>query len=112
MGRYWTLFLGRRTSIKETDISVGVPTGRSETEGAQRLEVQIYTALLDLLDLTTRITELVDRKDVSRKTDVSDHLAAAALGQELTAWYRRLPHELKWASNNLQSAPPSFYLFQ
>lgn len=78
----------------------------------RRLEFQIYLALHDLVDVVNRVTEHVGRNDLTLEAGISGHLAVTTLDQELTAWYRNLPHGLKDTPSNLQNCPFSLYLLQ
>ena len=116
-GRYWALFLGRPTSIKTSDLAVSQLTGQfallgtSQPSGAAKsLETQIYSALLNLMDLATKITERIDTN--TQRGDASAYLAVAAVDRDLNTWYRRLPAQLKWTPANIETAPFSFFLLQ
>jgi hypothetical protein len=117
VGRYWALFLGRPTSIKTSDLAVSQLTGQfallgtSQPSGAAKsLETQIYSALLNLMDLATKITERVDTN--IQRGDASAYLAVAAVDRDLNTWCRRLPAQLKWTPANIETAPFSFFLLQ
>ncbi|CAM1509559.1 Fc.00g032980.m01.CDS01 [Cosmosporella sp. VM-42] len=83
--RYWGLFLGRRTSIKWTDLS---PTAKDQPMhdcypmGHQR----------------------------GLETYPSAFYLAAGLDLELRDWYNRLPDRLKWSTDKLDTAPSSYFI--
>jgi Fungal specific transcription factor domain len=115
--KFWALFLGRPTSIKISDLAVRRPTDGFALQGnhqlpelANNLETQVYAAMIDLMDLITNITERLDRRPDVRKASTSADLTAAALDQELNAWYRGLPRQLQWKSADLGMAPFNFFL--
>jgi hypothetical protein len=113
--RYWGLFLGRPTSIKLSDISLG-PTDRPMRNcypmGVERtLEAEIYEALTRLMELASRLTEVsahVEQQQ-GKRPDASSYYRAAGLDQELHDWYDGLDEHLKWSQAQLKSAPPAYF---
>ena len=82
--------------------------------GVQKsLETQIYEELLDLMELAGKIAEIRDSgeqatQDVDKAN--SAYLYVMNLDRQLQTWYRRLPENLTWKPENIQTAPFSFFL--
>jgi hypothetical protein len=77
------------------------------------LETQIYEELLDLMELAGKIAEIRDSgeqaaQDVDKAN--SAYLYVMNLDRQLQTWYRRLPENLSWKPENIQTAPFSFFL--
>ncbi|KFH45036.1 Nitrogen assimilation transcription factor-like protein [Hapsidospora chrysogenum ATCC 11550] len=113
--RYWGLFLGRPTSIKLSDISLG-PTDRPMRDcypmGVERtLEAEIYEALTRLMELASRLTEISSHVEQQQgmRPDPTSYYRAAGLDQELRDWYHGLDEHLKWSQARLESAPPAYF---
>jgi Fungal specific transcription factor domain len=112
--KYWALFLGRPTSLKSADLAIYNLSAKFERLGAfdpttKTLETQIYEALIDLMELAGKITDMRDSKSTT-DTDHSAYLRMAALDRELGAWYSKLPKPLQWIPENINTAPFSFFL--
>jgi hypothetical protein len=114
--KYWALFLGRPTSLKSADLAIYNLSAQFERLGAvepggppKTLETQIYEALIDLMELAGKITDVRDSKS-STDTDHSAYLRMAALDRELGAWYSKLAKPLQWTPENINTAPFSFFL--
>ena len=61
--KYWALFLGRPTSLKSADLAIYNLSAKFERLGAfdpttKTLETQIYEALIDLMELAGKITDM------------------------------------------------------
>jgi len=117
--KYWALFLGRPTSIKNSDLEIYSLSKHFERLGTCRpagheknLETQIYEALLDLMELAGKITENTDSNSgqIDSQVDRNAYLRMASLDRELGVWYARLPDALRWTPQNIQTAPMSFFL--
>ncbi|CAG8951391.1 hypothetical protein HYFRA_00007303 [Hymenoscyphus fraxineus] len=118
--KYWALFLGRPTGIKSQDLEMYrlskqfACLSSCQPAGAQKsLETQIYEELLDLMELAGKIAEIRDSgaqatQDVDRTN--SAYLYVMNLDRQLQTWYRRLPDNLAWKPENIQTAPFSFFL--
>ena len=82
--------------------------------GVQKsLETQIYEELLDLMELAGKIAEIRDSgeqatQDIDKAN--SAYLYVMNLDRQLQTWYRRLPENLTWKPENIQTAPFSFFL--
>lgn len=79
-------------------------------EDQRDLETQICGPLLDLMDLTTKITGYL--YSMQSPANYSAHVTMAGLDDELNAWYNTLPASLSWGLNNAQAAPPLFFHLQ
>ncbi|KAF1935429.1 hypothetical protein EJ02DRAFT_507073 [Clathrospora elynae] len=122
--KYWALFLGRPTSMKSSDLEIYQLTKQFERLGTCRpagneknMETIIYEALLDLMELAGKITENTDphrsqntNSDSHTVVDRDQYMRMAALDREFSSWYARLPEQLRWTSNNIATAPFSFFL--
>ncbi|KEF53682.1 uncharacterized protein A1O9_10082 [Exophiala aquamarina CBS 119918] len=116
--KYWALFLGRPTMMKPADLEVyklsveferlgtNLPAGPSKSR-----ETQIYEALLDLMELAGKITEIMDQAS-KLNTNIDHHVyfRMSALHRELESWYSRLPKTLQWSADNIATSPFSFFL--
>lgn len=83
-----------------------MPAGPSKS-----LETQIYEALLDLMELAGKITEIGG--SLSHNLQTFNHevyTRVSALDAELSRWHGRLPPQLRWTNENIQTAPFSFFL--
>ncbi|KAL5340905.1 fungal-specific transcription factor domain-containing protein [Aspergillus crustosus] len=118
--RYWALFLGRPTALKPDDLEIyelsqqfdrlgtSPPTSQEKT-----LELQIYQALFELMEMAGKITAIGSMHSISSRGadhDRAVYLRMAALDSELEKWYARLSHSLKYTTQNAETAPPSFFL--
>jgi len=116
--RYWALFLGRPTALKPEDLEVYRLAAQFERLGtlepagpSSNLEKQIYEALLDLMELAGKITEIMDKATKpNARLDHHVYITMAALDRELETWYTRLPHPLQWTAENIDGAPFSYFL--
>ncbi|KAL3486873.1 fungal-specific transcription factor domain-containing protein [Aspergillus germanicus] len=124
--RYWALFLGRPTALKPDDLEIYELSQRFDRLGtsppgsAQDLEMQIYQALFELMEMAGKITAITHPSVSSSSSSAfssarTDHdrvvyLRMAALDSELEKWYTRLPEALKYTADNAATAPPSFFL--
>ncbi|KAL3477265.1 fungal-specific transcription factor domain-containing protein [Aspergillus californicus] len=118
--RYWALFLGRPTALKPDDLEIYELSqqfdrlGTSPPGSEQSLELQIYQALFELMELAGKIPGIVTTHYTlfSRNTqhDRAVYLRMAALDSELEKWYIRLPESLKYTAENAKTAPPPFFL--
>ncbi len=118
--RYWALFLGRPTGIKSSDLEMYRMSKQfaclstCKPAGTQKsLETQIYEELLDLMELAGKIVE-IRGSELQFSTDLdkanSAYLDVMNLDRQLQVWYRRLPENLVWNPQNIQTAPFSFFL--
>ncbi|KKY25831.1 putative nitrogen assimilation transcription factor nit-4 [Diplodia seriata] len=116
--KYWSLFLGRPTAIKSSDLEVYTLAKRFERLGAclpngpeLSLETQIYEALIDLMEIAGKAAENREATAVAGGSfDRTDYRSLVALDRELNGWNSRLPEALKWESANIQTAPRSFFV--
>lgn len=116
--KYWSLFLGRPTAIKSSDLEVYALAKRFERLGTclpngpeLSLETQIYEALIDLMEIAGKAAENREATAVSGGGfDRTAYKSLVALDRELNSWYSRLPDALKWEPTNIQTAPRSFFV--
>jgi hypothetical protein len=117
--KYWALFLGRPTSMKSSDMEIYHLSKQFERLGQckpagdeHELETRIYEALLDLMELAGKITEIEPRISAadSAPIDRDAYLRMAALDREFGTWYARLPENLRWTPDNIRTAPLGFFL--
>jgi hypothetical protein len=73
-------------------------------------EVEIYNALIDLMEVSAKLAEDVHIQ--ARPADPSAYFFVATLDRELQTWYKSLPHKLKWIPQNIENAPPSLFILQ
>lgn len=116
--RYWALFLGRPTALKADDLEIYELSdqfgrlGTCQPVGEEKnIETQIYEALIELMELAGKITEIMDK--MSNKSGNPDRLACirmSALDRELERFYARLPPPLQYTEENFQNVPFSFFL--
>jgi len=114
--KYWALFLGRPTSLKSADLAICNFSTQFERLGSvdsasavRSLETQIYVALIDLMELAGKITDVRDATSNS-DTDHFAYVRMATIERELGAWYSKLPKPLQWTPENIDTAPFSFFL--
>jgi len=74
------------------------------------LEGKIYRALLELMTLAGKMSEI--QEVGATRLDLKAYLTMAALDRELNQWYSQLPQQLRWRSSNISTAPASFFLLQ
>ncbi|OJD40763.1 nitrogen assimilation transcription factor nit-4 [Diplodia corticola] len=116
--KYWSLFLGRPTAIKSSDLEVYTLAKRFERLGTclpngpeLSLETQIYEALIDLMEIAGKAAENREATAMTgSSSDRTDHRSVVALDRELSGWYSRLPEALRWEPANIQTAPRSFFV--
>ncbi|KAL1596474.1 hypothetical protein SLS60_009120 [Paraconiothyrium brasiliense] len=117
--KYWALFLGRPTGMKNSDLEIYNLSKQFERLGTckpvgpeKTLETQIYEALIDLMELAGKITENMDplKQNTESVVDRNQYLRMAALDREFSTWYARLPEQLRWTPANIATAPFSFFL--
>lgn len=116
--RYWALFLGRPTALKPGDLEVYRLAAQFERLGTlepagptKNREKETYEALLDLMELAGKITEIMDKASKpNAQLDQHVYITMAALNRELETWYSRLPLSLQWTAENIEGAPFSYFL--
>jgi hypothetical protein len=137
--KYWALFLGRPTSIKNQDIGMDLLSRQfsvmlSATSGGSQssrplatraiLVSEIYDYLVELMELAGRIVEIRENSRMIKRNNryrESSHYVSAEmednvylhvinLDRQLQNWYRRLPDHLTWKPANIKTAPYSFFL--
>ena len=118
--RYWSLFLGRPTSMKSADLEIYNLAdqfgrlGTCQTAGiGKSINTRVYEALIDLMEIAGKIVENVDHRrqgDPAHTPDQSAYFRMAAIDRELHNWMARLPQDLRNTEENQRSAPFVFYL--
>ncbi|KAL1901977.1 hypothetical protein Sste5346_001683 [Sporothrix stenoceras] len=111
---YWSLYLGRPTTLKAVDIAPAClskdftrliccrPSGHEK-----KLTTRIYEHLLQLMDL---ISPLCDRSTLARPSRTTEtYFKMVALDEDLHGWYDDLPEDLKWPTTR-PNMPSSYYL--
>ncbi|OCK77440.1 hypothetical protein K432DRAFT_358583 [Lepidopterella palustris CBS 459.81] len=118
--RLWAIYLGRSTCLKNSDLSRQVYPDRSQQfqvdysqatiNSEKSVETECFDALLDLLELSANIVELLYSKPSPLQH--SEHLfVLAGLDAGLKTWYSQLPESLAWTEKNAETAPlPYFHL--
>ena len=115
--RYWSLFLGRPTSLKSADMAPSCLVkdfphllSCRDAVHEKTIETQIYEKLLQLMDIAEALCET---RIFDKGTGRSDaYFKIAATGSQLKSWHEALPPDLKWTSANIASAPATFFLLQ
>jgi hypothetical protein len=76
------------------------------------METMIYEALIDLMELSGKITENIDLhlNNAGASPNSAHRKRMAAVHREFSIWYDRLPEKLQWTPNNIATAPFSFFL--
>ena len=117
--RYWSLFLGRPTTIKSADLEIYSLADQFERLGTckpagpkKSLNTRIYEALIDLMEIAGKIVENTElrKHDMGQMPDQSAYSKMASLDRDLHHWLKRLPADLRYTEENRSSAPFSFYL--
>lgn len=117
--RYWSLFLGRPTTMKSTDLEIYSLSNQFERLGtlmpagpAKSLNTRIYEALIDLMEIGGKIVENTElrKSELAQTPDQSAYFKMASLDRELHNWAARLPADLRYTEENRTNAPYSFYL--
>lgn len=117
--RYWALFLGRPTALKPDDLEIyGLSDqfgrlGTCQPAGEEMsIETQIYQALIELMELAGKITEVMYKiSSKSYNTDRLAYIRMLELERELERFSARLPPSLQYTAENVRTAPFSFFLF-
>ncbi|GKT92333.1 nitrogen assimilation transcription factor Nit-4 [Colletotrichum tofieldiae] len=132
--KYWALFLGRPTSIRNQDIDTNLSyrgfsqltslMGRSVHADKANNTVEICDHLVELMVLAGCIVEMGDKRQVwdalhiggedncnrDGEREDNEYLYAIDLDRQLQNWYRRLPEHLQWKPANIKHAPFSYFL--
>ena len=137
--RYWSLLLGRPTSIKHGDIAIelgskgqtdlsgspvlpfGMINHLSSQDATQQLSpspdvnVDIHQQLVTLMDLAGQIADAQNalyKSAVAAPSEVveAQYLHTIDLDRQLQDWYLSLPDHLAWKADNTKSAPLGFFL--
>lgn len=76
----------------------------------QSLDDQIFSALINLMDLFTEITDNVE--DANKIVNDETYVFMTKIYRKLNNWYAELPLALQWNATNIETAPSSFFLLQ
>jgi hypothetical protein len=105
--------------MKSSDLEIYHLSKQFERLGACRpagleksMETMIYEALIDLMELAGKITENMDphSRNPESATDRTQYSRLKTLDREFNRWYACLPEQLQWTSDNIATAPISFFL--
>ncbi len=118
--RYWSLFLGRPTTLKSADLEIYSLANQFERLGTcqpagpdKSLNTRVYEALIDLMEIAGKIVENPEHRSQSPSAtslDQSAYFRMASIDRELHKWATNLPKDLQYTEENRASAPYSFYL--
>ncbi|KAK1585214.1 fungal-specific transcription factor domain-containing protein [Colletotrichum navitas] len=126
--RYWALFLGRPTSIKNQDIGFDLlsrgcsqklasPRGRPGHPNTANDAAEIYDYLVELMGLAGCILETGDKRQARDALQMGGgegennaYTYAVDLHRRLQKWYIRLPEHLRWKPANIKHAPLGYFL--
>ena len=108
------------TTIKSSDLTPHVYLDRAQKVQGDGLEAAIvfdenmdnrcFDTLLDLLDITVKVVEYLYSRQSS--LNHSDFLVIGSLDSDLKNWYNRLPSNLAWIPENIETAPLSYFHLQ
>ncbi|KAF2462823.1 uncharacterized protein BDR25DRAFT_386050, partial [Lindgomyces ingoldianus] len=115
--RYWSLYLGRPTMLKASDMAPAclnkdfdrLIESQTRTYAYEKtIETRVYEALLQLMDLLEPLCETRDLRKNLKPADA--YLKIATLDRRLNNWYADLPDRLRWIPDNIRTAPASFFV--
>ena len=108
------------TTIKSSDLNPHVFLDRAPKVHGDGLEVaivfeenmdnQCFNTLLGLLDITVKVVEYLYSRQSS--LNHSDFLVIGSLDSDLKDWHNRLPSNLAWTPENIETAPLSYFHLQ
>lgn len=114
--RYWSLYLGRPTALREADIApaclvkdFGPLISCRLSDYVKKPATRVYEALLQLMDLVTPLCDF-GAKRVAGSTEA--YLKVAVVDRELNSWYSNLTPDLRWSAENAGSMSATFHLLQ
>lgn len=85
--------------------------GQDGARFEQNIYTQCFDSLIDLLDLSANVVELLYSKPSLLQH--SDYLfTLAGLDAGLKTWYNQLPEALAWTEHNAENAPLPFFHLQ
>ncbi|KAI0193497.1 fungal-specific transcription factor domain-containing protein [Astrocystis sublimbata] len=131
--RHWALLLGRPTFIKSQDVDPNTSrTTNSKTcpskasssvpKPTQTIDDEIYEQLARLMNIAGQLVESRSKTGAnydaapdgcsrSENEEVTiGSIGELILDQNLRDWYERLPSHLAWNSDNISTAPCSYFL--
>ncbi|OQU94851.1 Fungal specific transcription factor domain-containing protein [Cladophialophora immunda] len=124
--RGWSLYLGRPTSIKNSDLDMSQLADMFSRLGGlcgldrlptlaqpamDETENMLYEATLELLDIASKVQEKT-HSDIAPGSDTHGNLLVeiAALGNSLNSWSARLPPQIRWTPENAEKAPSLYFI--
>lgn len=114
--RLWSLYLGRPTTLKTSDISpscLSFDFSRmilcQPSFPEKKIITRIYEASLQMMEL---VSQLCDLRGPRPPKSSETYFKLAAIDQQLRDWYTKLPPNLQWGVERQANMPPSYYLLQ
>lgn len=114
--RLWSLYLGRPTTIKTSDVSpscLSFDFGRMilcrPSWHEKKSVTRIYEALLRMME---HVSQLCDLRGPRPPKSTETYFKLAAIDKQLRDWYTALPEHLKWSSESHATMPPPYHLLQ
>jgi hypothetical protein len=132
--KYWALFLGRPTSIKNQDIGLDLlskrfsmlssaSTANNSGKKSKATNSEVHDQLVELMEIAGKIVDTRENNKVSgrhlepttnvfgnNESEENAYLHVISLDRQLQNWYRRLPEHLTWKPANIKAAPFSYFL--
>jgi hypothetical protein len=114
--RLWSLYLGRPTTIKTSDVAPSclsfdfsrmILCRRSWQE--KKSTTRIYEALLRMMEI---VSQLCDLRGPRPSKNAELYYKLAAIDQQLRDWRSSLPKHLKWSTELHTAMPAPYYLLQ
>ncbi|CAG9956337.1 unnamed protein product [Clonostachys rosea f. rosea IK726] len=112
--RLWSLYLGRPTTIKTSDVAPSclsfdfsrmILCRRSWQE--KKSTTRIYEALLRMMEI---VSQLCDLRGPRPSKNAELYYKLAAIDQQLRDWRSSLPKHLKWSTELHTAMPAPYYL--
>ena len=114
--RLWSLYLGRPTTIKTSNVSpncLSFDFGRMilcrPSWHDKKSVTRIYEALLRMME---HVSQLCDLRAPRPPKSTETYFRLAAIDQQLRDWCTSLPAHLQWSSETHATMPPPYYLLQ
>ncbi|KIW29750.1 uncharacterized protein PV07_05539 [Cladophialophora immunda] len=120
--RIWAILSGHPTVIRKSDLTFTVFSHTyskvlaSASKASTRLaesqeETYAWDALLELMELAIKVGDHIANTTSTLELDdaAGKFMAATGLHGELESWQRRLPAQLRWNSENVQSSSVMFF---
>jgi hypothetical protein len=114
--RLWSLYLGRPTTIKTSDIApscLSFDFGRlilcRPSWQEKKSTTRIYEALLRMME---HVSQLCDLRGPRPPKSTETYFKLAAIDQQLRDWYAALPRCLQWSLDICEGMPTPYFLLQ